>query len=289
MIGYVSPNLPYLYLKDLRLYNSAYCGLCKSIGATCGQVARFTLNYDVTFLSIVLHNLLGVDITVNEERCVTHWFKKRPIAKRDQLTDEIACVNVMIAYYNVQDDVIDQGKHKSVYKLLKKGYKKAVKRFPEYEAIFKRNLDEVHELENLKSDSIDMVSDSSAKLLRDIVRQLLKDKSTEYTDAFSYNLGKWVYLVDALDDYDKDKKNGNFNVFLNAYGTFENKMAFISAKKAELEFIFSSVIHGIIDGIENIKFNFNDDLIRNVINRGLIVRTREIMEGKQCKKPSMKY
>ena len=50
MFGYVTTDNPNLYIKDLGLYKALYCGLCKSIGATCGQMARLTLTYDLTFL-----------------------------------------------------------------------------------------------------------------------------------------------------------------------------------------------------------------------------------------------
>lgn len=50
MFGYVKPDLPYLYLKDDKLYKALYCGVCKSIGKTCGQKARLSLTYDIAFL-----------------------------------------------------------------------------------------------------------------------------------------------------------------------------------------------------------------------------------------------
>ena len=57
MFGYVRYDIPNLYIKDFMLYKAMYCGLCKGIGASCGQMARVGLTYDVTFLSIILHNM----------------------------------------------------------------------------------------------------------------------------------------------------------------------------------------------------------------------------------------
>ena len=59
MFGYVRYDLPNLFVKDVMLYKSLYCGLCKGIGASCGQAARMGLSYDVTFLSALLHNIAG--------------------------------------------------------------------------------------------------------------------------------------------------------------------------------------------------------------------------------------
>ena len=61
MFGYVRYDMPNLYIKDFMLYKAMYCGLCKGIGASCGQAARVGLTYDVAFLSALLHNIAGID------------------------------------------------------------------------------------------------------------------------------------------------------------------------------------------------------------------------------------
>ena len=86
MFGYLKPDNPYLYLKDDALYKALYCGVCKSIGKTCGEVARATLTYDIAFLSAIAHNIMGVDVVVNRENCVAHPIKKRPVAKPDDIS-----------------------------------------------------------------------------------------------------------------------------------------------------------------------------------------------------------
>ncbi|MBP0955990.1 MAG: dipicolinate synthase subunit B, partial [Oscillospiraceae bacterium] len=40
---------------------------------------------------------------------------------------------------------------------------------------------------------------------------------TPQTRQLFYLIGKWIYLIDAVDDYDKDKKKNCFNVFERAY------------------------------------------------------------------------
>ena len=64
MFGYIKTDEPYLYKKDEVLYKSMYCGLCKSIGNLCGQVARFGLTYDVAFLAVILHNIADKDVKI---------------------------------------------------------------------------------------------------------------------------------------------------------------------------------------------------------------------------------
>ena len=69
MFGYVRYDMPNLYIKDLVLYQSLYCGLCKGIGKACGQAARLGLSYDVAFLSALLHNMTGTDVKIEKQNC----------------------------------------------------------------------------------------------------------------------------------------------------------------------------------------------------------------------------
>ena len=120
MFGYVKVDLPNLYIKDNVLYKAMYCGLCKGIGKNCGQRGRLTLSYDLTFLSVLLHNVCNVDVKVERQKCVIHQFKKRPIATYDELTGKIANLNIILAYYKVVDDIIDSKTGKLKKAMLKR-------------------------------------------------------------------------------------------------------------------------------------------------------------------------
>ncbi|MBO5713089.1 MAG: hypothetical protein J6R88_02650 [Clostridia bacterium] len=240
MFGYLKPDKPYLYMKDDVLYQALYCGVCKSIGKNAGQIARFTLTYDVAFMSAICHNILGVDVKINKEHCITHVIRKTPVAEPDEISLMLADVNVILAYYKLLDDTVDEKKGALKSKIFLNAYKKAKKRMPEFDNIVKTQTANLLALERANSDSIDMVADSTANILVNASRQVLKDKSTEYTDGLFYSIGKWIYLIDALDDYDQDVKKVNFNVFFNAYKetSFEN---LIKNKGEEISFVFNGI------------------------------------------------
>ena len=77
MFGYVRADTPYLYIKDDELYRAMYCGVCKGIGQVCGQCARMGLSYDVTFLSVILHNIAGIDVKIEKSHCLTHCIRSK--------------------------------------------------------------------------------------------------------------------------------------------------------------------------------------------------------------------
>jgi hypothetical protein len=97
-------------MKDDVLYRALYCGACKSIGKNCGQIGRFTLTYDIAFMNAICHNILGKDVEINKEHCVTHIIRKTSVAKPDEISLCLGDVNVILAYYKLLDDAIDEKK-----------------------------------------------------------------------------------------------------------------------------------------------------------------------------------
>ncbi len=286
MFGYIKADLPNMYVKDTVLYQAMYCSLCKGIGQTCGQKARFVLNYDLTFLSVLMHNLLGEDVKVEKQHCVVHPIRKRPIALTDELTKRIAILNVILAYHKLNDDVIDSGKGRIKRSFFKKAYKKAKKLEPEMDFAVKNRYDELLRLEKSNCDSIDMIADPFGNMMQDIVEIIMQDKLTPEISELAYYLGKWIYLIDALDDFDKDKKKKNYNVFVLAYPDAQNQDQLICKYKQDLILVFSSVLSRIGELTANINYKFNHDLIDNVLYRGLSAQTKRIMEKEKCKNTS---
>ena len=284
MFGYIKTDLPNMYIKDTVLYQAMYCSLCKGIGQTCGQKARFVLNYDLTFLSVLLHNLSDIDVKVEKQHCVIHRIRKRPIALVDDLTKRIASLNVILAYHKLNDDVIDSGKGRIKRSFFKKAYKKAKKSEPIIDAIVQQRYDELLKLEKNNCDSVDLVADPFGNMMQDIVQIIMGEKCTEELNELSYNLGKWIYLIDALDDFDKDKKKKNYNVFINAYPNVKSQEELLKINKQDLILIFGSVLNKIGDLTSKLNYKFNHDLIDNVLYRGLGAQTKRIMEREKCEK-----
>jgi hypothetical protein len=290
MFGYIKPDLPNLYIKDSVLYRSMYCGLCKSIGANCGTVSRFTLNYDMAFLSTLFHNIMDKDVVIKDEKCIMHQIVKRPMASRDYITDVAAYLNVFFTYYKLTDDIEDLKKGRFKRSFFKKGYKKSLKVMPELEKIIKDRYSELVRIEKEACDSIDIAADPFGNMIKDISVLVLKEYSNADTEALCYGIGKFVYLIDALDDYNKDIKKDNYNVFYNAYKCSDYDELLIKFKN-DIEFVFGSIFKIISDSLKNIKFYFNHDLTDNILLKGLPQVTKKILnkEKIKCKKIHSKF
>lgn len=287
MFGYVRFDLPHLYIKDYTLYNAAYCGVCKGIKSSSGNLARFGLTYDMAFFSLILHNIKKIDLTITKQRCAEHPLFKKPMALVDGLTDEIGALNTIFLYYKCKDNVEDEHKDGFKLKLFKRSYLRAKKRYPALSETVDKYMALQTAVEKKGATSVDMAADNYSVMVAKLAQYFLADSATNYTYKLFYNIGKWIYLVDAVDDYDKDLKKGCYNPFSAAYGE-KDKKTLISAHAEDINYIFSSIFSEIAESRKNIKFYFNMDLIDNILFHGMPVQTKRAIDGTDKKKKSEK-
>lgn len=281
MFGYIGPDTPYLFIKDETLYKALYCGVCRGISKECGLMARTALSYDIAFMSALMHNICGQDVEIERRRCPVHPIKRRNMAAVDDITRMLACVNTALAYHKLCDDKRDGDARGVLRFLYSRGYKKVLKKCPRIAEIISEQMEQQTTLERDGCAIIDMACEPTAQMMKGLSQQVLGERATENTSALAYAIGKWIYLIDALDDYDKDVKKGRYNVLFNAYGA-PDKATAVSENQAELVFIFDSLFADMRLNLSAIKFNFNHDLTDNIILRGIPLKSRQIMFGAGC-------
>ena len=282
MFGYVRTDTPYLYIKDDTLYKAMYCGVCKGIAKVCGHSARMGLSYDVTFLSVILHNIAGVDVKIEKSHCLTHCIRSKPMAEVDELTCMLGALNTVLVYFKYTDDIEDGDRGRGKRLWFKKGYARVKKKYPKIERIVRENLARQAEAERAKTESIDRAADATATMLAEVCDYMLGEKKTAYRHNLFYAVGKWIYLIDALDDYDKDKKKGAYNPFVLAYGAPTREELLKGKSGEEVRFAFHALFFDIRENLSHIHFCFNRDLSDNILLRGLPMTTKRIMEGCGC-------
>lgn len=282
MFGYIQPDTPYLFIKDETLYKALYCGMCKGIGAGCGQRARTALTYDMAFLSALVHNIRQEDVTIKKSRCALHLIKRRPIAAVDETSVLLGCVNTALAYFKLCDDKADGDKKGILRHLYKRGLKRAEKKHPQAVEIIRAQICKQAEIERAGCAVIDMAAEPTALMMKELSEYILKEYSTPETQGLFYDIGKWIYLADAVDDYDKDVKKGAYNVFFNCFGQ-KTKAEAVEKNYDELTFIFDSLFADMRQRLSKINFKFNRDLTDNIILRGIPLKTRRLLNC-NCKK-----
>ena len=206
MFGYLMPAESELSEQDRRVFRAAYCGVCFEMG----RVARMGLQFDCAFLALA-RNSVEQPAPCCRRNCRVRWFFRKVDCAQGEQMQYAADVNTLLVYYKLLDDVRDSGslKAKLAVRLIKREYRQAAQRHREMDSMISAQLQKLHALENEKSTDVDACADCFAVLL-----QLVAAPGGDRNGPLGfYNVGRWIYVIDALSDWEKDRMSGSFNVF----------------------------------------------------------------------------
>ena len=213
LFGYVRICKPRLTCGDYELYRGTYCSLCKTLGRRYGPFARLTLNYDMTFYALLALAAGEEEAEFSPGRCSFNP-AKRCLRCRCPSLDFAADISMLLAYYQWRDKLEDGSfRERLLWALpglffLRAG-RKAAKRAPQADRIIRTAVTAQRLVEHSgEPPAIDRCAHPSAHALGTLCALL-----DERLYRFGYLLGRWVYLIDAADDYDGDVKHGRFNAF----------------------------------------------------------------------------
>ena len=222
MFGYVMINEPELRVREVSLYRSYYCGLCEDLLASYGRAGQLTLNYDTTFLAFLLTCLYEpAQERRTETVCIAHPFKKHQ-SRRNIYTQYAADMTILLARYSLQDDWEDEKKLRGLVlsPLLGSAFREASARWPQKADSIRACLDRLHALETGQQGSAaarEVSPDEAGACFGDLMAELFAFTNDAWElplRHMGFYLGKFIYLLDAYDDLDKDEKSGSFNPLL---------------------------------------------------------------------------
>lgn len=218
MFGYVTIHKEELKMKDYYAYKAFYCGLCKVLREKYGSVGQMTLTYDMTFLVILLTSLYEEKTEHEQNRCIVH-----PVKKHDMLFNEIteyaADMNIVLTYFHFMDDWQDERSKAGLagMRMLRSAYLDIHAKYPEKCKKIRRALAGLRRAEREKETSIDLVSRYFGELMAELF--LYRDDVWKRTlGQMGFYLGKYIYILDAYDDLEKDIRNHSYNPLLSISG-----------------------------------------------------------------------
>lgn len=285
MFGYVEPDKPELKMREFDIFRGYYCSLCKTIGRRYGQIPRLSLSYDLTFLYILLDATQAFPTGGKRERCIAHPLKKRYMVFSNIFAEYASDMNVILTYYSLRDKWNDEknllGGAGSL--ALKRAFKKVRKRHPDKCASIEGYLEALSTLEKNRCASVDEAAEPFASLMRELFEcGHIKDEYTQKTLGWmGYNLGRWIYLIDAYDDLDKDFKRKSYNPILCQYDfKGEDIKSFKEEVREALNFNLTYSLSEIEKAYSLIDIEKNKEILDNILYSGLIVKTDVILQGR---------
>ena len=274
MFGYVKINKMDLTFREYDHYKSYYCGLCKCLKRSYGELSRLSLNYDVTFLIVLLSAAYNIESKTTDEICMLNPLKKKKILIND-ITEYAAGMNVLLTYYKLEDNVNDDGGlvNKAAFSAYKKSAEKAKALYPEKAAFIKAKLNELSELEKRESVNIDLVSNTFGNIMGEVFAYQ-DDEKVNTLRRIGFNLGKYIYILDAYEDLEEDLKKNRYNPFKE----YEPKSEELKKKVDRL----ISICLGIAGrAIDSLRLEWNLGIIENIIYSGVYLRYKNILYGEE--------
>jgi len=260
VFGYIRPLQGQLKVCELERFKACYCGMCHALGKNYGLLTRFTLSYEFVFLAMLFWGGEETPI-IKRGRCIASPFRRKKYCAQNETLDVCAGYSVILTWWKLKDAILDEPFFKAIpqrfIKLVLSGaYRKASREFAEfdgkardgissleqYEAPYKRRLKVWQEtqrdrLEGAKGDrqedaqgdakeeqSLDGAADKFAQILCAAASGDMPVSTRRPMLELLYHLGRWIYIVDAVDDYAADVKTGRYNAIAALYPPREGKL-----------------------------------------------------------------
>ena len=275
MFGYITINGAALSDEEKARYRTYYCGLCRALHKSYGTLSRLTLSNDMTFMGLLLSSLYEPAMLKNAGICPVHPVRKQAFLKSAAL-DYAADMNILLYWYVTQDHLLDDHSANAnlTARRLKPHYDALKTRYPDKCAQIETCLERIHVLEAQSDIQLDALCQLSGRVLGEVFSW----KNDIWADALrciGEALGGFIYLVDAMDDFDQDQRRRRFNPLTELHSrpdyfeTLRQSLALMAAQAA--------------DAMESLPLEQDLALIRNVVYSGIWVRYEQLLAKSQKK------
>ncbi|MBE5922250.1 MAG: hypothetical protein E7269_05810 [Lachnospiraceae bacterium] len=277
MFGYVCINESELKVKDWRRYKSYYCGMCNCLHKRNGRTSQLLLNYDLTFLAILLSGLYEPKEDCRDFRCLLHPTAKRQMVRNDA-TDYCADMTVLLAYHQLLDGYLDD---KNIAKggaalVFKSRYKKIKTKYERQVVAIETYVRKLHAAEQRADTDLDMVANLTGEMLGEIFAWKYEEWKQELRDLGFY-FGKFIYLMDAYEDMEKDRKNGHYNILLKQNMSEEDLEVYCQN-------LFPMIISEGAKIFERLPIIQDAEILRNIMYAGIWCKYVQIRQKRRNRK-----
>lgn len=263
MFGYININQKIMTDENKKAYQAYYCGLCRRLKSNCGTKGQMLLNYDMTFLIVLLTGLYELTNETSEITCALHPTKKRTVWI-NEATDYAADMNVILAYYNLIDDWKDDKAYtkKAFAKMLDKDYTRIMSKYPRQVKAIEEYMRRTEEAEKNQETNLDAVAGLTGEMLGEVLCWK-EDEWREELRTLGFYMGKFIYIMDAYEDYDSDLAKNAYNPLTYAMKESEGDMDTLC------RLLLTSMMSECAKSFERLPILLHADILRNILYSGV--------------------
>lgn len=282
LLGYVRAFKPELKIKDYEIYRGIYCSLCHTLGKNYSPVARLFLSYDFAFAAILRLAVSESACGFCRKRCPYNPTKKCMVCAEKKDLDFCSHALIITVYHKIKDDLSDAGLKSKiaaaiVFPVVALMHKKAARLAPEIEKIISDAMKSQSKTEKKKDVCLDEAAHASSDALGKVFALGFTEKTADSLYSLGYMTGRFIYILDAVDDLDSDIKKGNFNPFAKNFGnirTPETRKAFAARARETLNLTQSGALDA-FDGIDTKRF---ENILENIVFDGFTFSSEKVLK-----------
>lgn len=263
MFGYININQKIMTEENRQMYQAYYCGLCRRLKSSCGTKGQMLLNYDMTFLVVLLTGLYELFDDTAMITCALHPTKKRQV-RLNAATDYAADMNVILAYHNLIDDWKDDKAYtkRALAKMLDGDYARIMEKYPRQVRAVEEFMRRTEEAERNRETNLDAVAGLTGEMLGEVFCGR-EDEWREELKNLGFYMGKFIYIMDAYEDYDADLKKNEYN-----------PLTYLVRESAEdfdtlCRLLLTSMMSECAKSFERLPILLHADILRNVLYSGV--------------------
>ena len=279
MFGYVKPVAAELLVREHNFYRALYCGICRAMQKHTGRLSALSLTYDSVFYALVRLMLTGDTCAARPFHCAAHPCKCRQCVEENETLAFTARAFAVLAYGKACDAYADsRGLRRLPLFFARGALRRAARRadLPALAADMQKELDTLAALEAAECPSLDEVADCSGRMLGAFFAAELDGEAREIAYEIGFRLGRFVAAADAAEDYEKDKKRGNYNPYLYSgsglFGETERRAAHF-ALQGELRLLEEAILR-----LPHEKRPDAGNIVKNILYLGLPERIAFLAE-----------
>ena len=274
-----------LKVRELERFKACYCGLCHALGKRYGLTSRFILNYEFVFLSMLLWDDTEQPI-IKQSRCPASPLRKKRFCAPNAALETCAGYSIILTWWKLKDTITDEPllkalPHRILSLVLLGAYRKAAREYPEFDKSVRDEVASLSEYESRAARSLDGAADMFAKALCAAAPASVPDEKKRPMMELLYHLGRWVYILDACDDYNEDIKAGRYNPVAARYPPKSGKIP--DAGIAALKITLTHSNNLLCLAFELLPENVWSDIIENMVYLGMPYVCEQVIMGNKIK------
>lgn len=268
MFGYIIVNKQEMKFREFDCYQSYYCGLCQKLKNCYGRSGQLTLSYDMTFVVMLLSSLYEPETDCGKCKCIAHPFEAHPTSI-NRFTEYAADMNILFSYYKCLDDWSDERKVSGRIEaaFLKKKNDQVTRKYPQKAERIYTLLENIRLYEKAGERNIDLASGCFGQIMAEIF-VYRQDEWEEDLRKMGFFLGKFIYLMDAYEDMERDEKSGNYNIFLYRKEETQDDEEF----EKGVDTVLSMMMAECCRAFEKLPIIENVEILRNILYSGVWCR-----------------